>query len=386
MRSFGARVTLLLALIVLIALLAYRVVRTDRPDRLAPPARISVGKALGGDAAGFALALTPRRFVFPDDHGPHPAYRHEWWYFTGNLEGPGGRRFGYQLTFFRFALAADPPARASRFAANQVYMAHFAVTDVAGRRFAGFERLSRAALGLAGARGAPFRVWVEDWAAEGPPGKTLPVRLRAAQEGVAIDLVLSSAKPVVLHGDRGLSRKGAGRGNANYYYSMTRMPTRGTLRVGGVSWPVEGSSWMDREWGTSALSRDQAGWDWFGLQLDDGRELMVYRLRRRDGSADPRSVGTLVRRDGSVRPLALEDLEIEAQGAWRSPATGVRYPARFRLRIPSEGLSLETDPVLAGQELKTSVRYWEGAVRVRGTDRGAPVGGAGYVELTGYGD
>jgi predicted secreted hydrolase len=372
---------LIAAALALLALLA----PTER-SRPPSPAPVSVTDILsGGDTAGFAEALVPRRFVFPEDHGPHPAYRHEWWYFTGNLESPEGRRFGYQLTFFRFGLAADAPARTSRLAADQIYMAHFAVTDVAGRRFSAFERMSRAALGLAGAESMPLRIWVEDWTAEGPPGESLPLRLRAAQDGVAIDLVLSSDKPAVFHGERGLSRKGARPGNATYYYSFTRMPTRGTVHIGGAAHPVEGRSWLDREWGTSALSGDQVGWDWFGLQLDDGRELMVYRLRRRDGSADPRSTGTLVRADGSTRSLALEDIDIEVLENWSSPATGVRYPARFRLGVPSEGLSLETIPVLDAQELETSVRYWEGAVRVLGTDHGAPVGGRGYVELTGYG-
>jgi predicted secreted hydrolase len=374
-------VPLIAAALVGLALLAPR-----EDPRPIPPERLSVTDILsGGDAAGFARALAPRRFVFPEDHGPHPAYRHEWWYFTGNLEDTAGRRFGYQLTFFRFALAADAPARTSHFSADQVYMAHFAVTDAAGRRFVAFERMSRAALGLAGAESVPLRIWLEDWTAEGPPGGSLPLRLRAAQNGAAIDLVLSSAKPVVLHGERGLSRKGAGPGNATYYYSLTRMPTRGTVRIGGAAYPVEGESWLDREWGTSALSQDQAGWDWFGLQLEDGRELMVYRLRHRDGSADPRSGGTLVRADGSTRSLTLEDVDVEVLGSWSSPATGVRYPARFRLRIPSEELSLETIPIFDAQELETSVRYWEGAVRVRGMDRGTPIAGRGYVELTGYG-
>jgi len=350
-----------------------------------PPA--SVTGLLGGeDPGGFARAMAPRDFRFPDDHGPHPGFRHEWWYFTGNLRAPGGRRFGYQLTFFRFALSPDLPDRQSHWATNQAYMAHFAVTDVEGRRFHPFERTGRGALGLAGATARPLRVWLDDWSAEGGKASTLPIRLRAAEDAASVDLVLDSARPVVLQGDRGLSRKGATPGNASYYYSMTRLATRGTVRIDGVSFPVEGNSWLDREWGTGSLEKGHAGWDWFALHLSDGRDLMFYRLRRGDGGTDPFSAGTLVLQDGSCRTLSPDDVRIEILETWRSPGSGARYPSRWRLLLPSEGLDLEVVPRLDDQELRTTVRYWEGAVGVRGTSRGGPVEGDGYVELTGYGE
>ena len=356
------------------------------PPESTPPSA-SVTALLGGeDPAGFARAQIPRDFRFPDDHGPHPSYRHEWWYVTGNLRAPGGRRFGYQLTFFRFALSPALPDRKSRWATNQAYMAHFAVTDVGGRGFRHFERTGRGALGIAGATAQPFRVWLDDWSAEGGKASTLPIRLRAKEGKVSIDLLLTTARPIVLQGDRGLSRKGASPGNASYYYSMTRLSTRGIVRVEDGTFPVEGNSWLDREWGTSSLERGQTGWDWFALQLSDGRDLMFYRLRREDGGTERFSAGTLVLPDGSSRHLSVDDVRIETLETWKSPESGARYPSRWRLLVPSEEMELEVVPRVADQELRTAVRYWEGAVGVRGTSRRGPVEGDGYVELTGYGE
>ena len=352
-------------------------------------ASLAVSAALGaGDLTGFARAAAPRPFSFPADLGPHPEFRTEWWYYTGNLETATGRHFGFQLTFFRTALA--PPAvstsRVSSWSARQLYLAHFALTDTAGRRFHAWSRLARAALGLAGARATPFRVWLEDWSAEGQGADGLPMRLRAAEGDVAIDLVLASDKPVVLQGDRGLSRKGPEPGNASYYYSLTRMSARGTVRAGGEPLSVSGLAWMDREWSTSALGPDLAGWDWVALQLDDGREVMVYRLRRRDGTADAHSAGALIEADGATRALAPGDFALDALDHWTSPRSGVRYPGRWRLAIPGAGLRVEITPRLADQELIVGTRYWEGAVRVDGAAAGRAVTGRGYVELVGYGE
>ncbi len=266
----------------------------DRAGRGGVQASLAVSAALGsGDLSGFARATAPRPFSFPADSGPHPEFRTEWWYYTGNLETAAGRHFGFQLTFFRTALA-PPAARAtdrsapspSAWSARQLYLAHFALTDTAGRRFHAWSRLDREALGLAGAQASPFRVWLEDWSAESDAPGGLPVRLRAAEGDVAIDLVLASEKPVALQGDRGLSRKGPEPGNASYYYSLSRMTARGTVRAGGEALAVSGLAWMDREWSTSALGPELVGWDWVALQLDDGRDVMLYRLRRRDGPLD----------------------------------------------------------------------------------------------------
>lgn len=383
------RLTLTLAPVCAIALLAsagfLRCVPSTPPESSPPPA--SVTALLGEEnPAGFARAQIPRDFRFPDDHGPHPTFRHEWWYFTGNLRAPGGRRFGYQLTFFRFALSPVLPDRESRWASNQAYMAHFAVTDVEGRRFRHFERTNRGALGLAGATARPFRVWLDDWSVQGGKGSTLPIRLRAREGKVSADLLLDTERPIVFQGNRGLSRKGPSPENASYYYSMTRLSTRGTLRLEEETFSVEGNSWLDREWGTGSLEKGQTGWDWFALQLSDGRDLMFYRLRRVAGETDPFSAGTLVLPDGSFRILSSDDVRIEPLETWKSPESGARYPARWRLLVPSERMELEVVPRIADQELRTTVRYWEGAVGIRGTSRGESVEGDGYVELTGYGE
>jgi predicted secreted hydrolase len=366
-----------LALLAVFALLSCR----DQPT--SPHASLSVASALRTSSdQGYAKALAPRDFHFPADHGPHPEFRTEWWYYTGNLATAEGRRLGFQLTFFRSALAPTAPERASAWATRQAWLAHFTVSDVDGKGFHSFERWSRGAVGLAGAQAQPFRVWVKDWTAEGAPA--FPVRLRAAEGGVAIDLLLQEGKPPVLQGERGLSRKGAEPGNASYYYSLARMPTSGTVRLDGESFPVTGDSWMDREWSTSSLGRDQVGWDWLALQLSDGWDAMLYRLRRADGSADPASSGTLIAPDGGSRPLHLTDFQLEGSGEWRSPRSGARYPTRWRVRVPAEELDLEVRPLLADQELDVSFRYWEGAVEIDGTHHGRPVRGRGYVEMTGY--
>jgi predicted secreted hydrolase len=357
--------------------------RLSRPPTRVPPT-MAVTEALGGSTEGFARARAPRPFVFPADHGPHPEFRTEWWYYTGNLHGADGRHFGFQLTFFRTAVAPSMVSRASAWASREAYMAHFALTDTAGQRFSAASRLSRAALGLAGAQAQPFKVWVEDWSAEGSAGDAVPVRLRAAEGEIAIDLTLTSAKPVVLHGERGLDRKGEEPGNASYYYSLTRMPATGRVTIRGARFDVNGLAWMDREWSTSSLGADLVGWDWFALQLDDGRDLMLYQLRRADGSADPFSSGSLVAADGTSRHLMRGDFGIEVQQTWSSPRGGVTYPSRWRVTVPSEAIDLEIVPRLADQELAVAVRYWEGAVRVTGQAAGRPIAGAGYVELVGY--
>ncbi len=363
---------------------------TELPGPAPEPRRQGIVELLGAaGSTGYARALEPRGFVFPGDHGPHPDFRTEWWYFTGNLATAEGRRFGYQATFFRSALAPEETPRTSAWATRQAWMAHFAVTEAGdgGGSFRSFERFSRGALGLAGARAAPFRVWLEDWEArgvEGEGGGAPPFRLRLADAGAAIDLVLGPGKPPVFHGERGLSRKGAETGNASYYYSFTRLPTRGRVEVDGRSFRVEGASWMDREWSTSVLEEGQVGWDWLSLQLDDGRDLMVFRLRRSDGRPDPYAGGTLVGPDGASRHLGPGAFRLDPLATWASPETGAVYPARWRLEIPGEALDLSIEPIVADQELRGSFVYWEGAVRIEGTAAGEPIAGRGYVELTGY--
>ncbi|HEX8699202.1 MAG TPA: lipocalin-like domain-containing protein [Myxococcaceae bacterium] len=350
---------------------------------------LTVAGALGGSESteGYTRALEPREFRFPEDHGPHAGFRTEWWYWTGNLEAEDGRAFGYQLTMFRSALSPRETERPSAWGSRQVYMAHFALSDIGAKRFHAFERFSREALGLAGAQALPFRVWLQDWEARALEGGVFPMKLTArGDNGATLELVLEEGKPPVLQGERGLSQKSAEPGNASYYYSLTRMPSRGTVTVEGRSYPVTGTSWMDREWSTSALGKGQVGWDWFALQLSDGSELMYYQLRLADGSADSFSAGTFVPPQGAPVRIQRDEVRLQVLDTWVSPRGGTRYPARWRLSVPSVGLELDITPAQSDQELPVSVRYWEGAVRFQGSRAGQPVSGRGYVELTGYGD
>jgi predicted secreted hydrolase len=345
-------------------------------------------------AAGFAEALAPCPIVFPRDHGPHPRFRQEWWYLTGNLEAADGARFGFELTFFRFALAPEGAAPAttqasasSAWRARQIYMAHFAITDVARRSFRSAQKLERDALGLAGARGEPLRVWVDDWSlagAGGAAGAAGAWRASAAQPGYALELELTPLGPPVLNGDAGLSVKAGVPGDATYYYSIPRLAATGRIVRDGRAIAVKGLAWVDREWGSGGLGPEEVGWDWFGLQLGDGSALMFYVLRDRGGGRDPHSAGTWVDASGSARELSSRDVQVEVTGHW-TDGDGVRYPAGWRLVVPSLALAATVEPVLADQELRLRPRYWEGAVDVSGEHGGQPLKGRGYVELVGYG-
>jgi predicted secreted hydrolase len=359
--------------------------RRDGPQ-LRSPGRLRPVIAPPSEATGFARAKGPRPFDFPADHGPHPDFQTEWWYYTGNLESEDGRHFGYQLTFFRRAL--KPPAeigeRESNWATEQVYMAHFALTDVHGRQHQAFERFSRGAAGLAGAESPPFRVWLEDWQVEQVDDDPSVAHMRAAQDAIAIDLRLIDRKGATLQGDRGYSRKGPDPGNASYYYSQTRLETAGTVQVGEDVHQVEGWSWMDHEFSTSALASDQVGWDWFALQLDDGSDLMVFQIWTSDGTVGAFSSGTLTGPNGERQHLSAGDFEIDVRSTWRSPHTGASYPSLWTVQVPGAALALDIEPYLGDQELNISYAYWEGAVRVEGRRAGKPVSGNGYVEMTGY--
>lgn len=351
-----------------------------------PPAPADAGlagglaEALGGnDTAGFQRADSIRQFAFPRDHGPHPAYRNEWWYVTGNLQDENGRRFGFQLTFFRIGLAPGPEKRPSRWATRHVWMAHFALTDVKNGAFHAFERFARGGdLGLAGAKGDPVAVWLEDWRLErGNDGRW---HLRAAADGLTLELDLDPVHGPVLQGDRGLSRKSAAAGNASYYYSLTRIAARGRLTQDDAATDVRGTAWLDREWSTSALGPGQVGWDWFALQLDDGTDVMIYRLRNEGGDTSRWSAGTVVGPGGRVTSLEADDFNLRVLDHWTSPRGG-SYPARWRLEAAPLDEALTITPVIADQELDAAVRYWEGAVDMQRDGRAV---GVGYVELTGY--
>lgn len=337
----------------------------------------------------FSVATAGYQFQFPKDHGAHPAYRTEWWYYTGHLQATDGRAFGFELTFFRRALPPEEvKTRPSRWSVTQLYLAHFAVTDIKARRFHFAEKLSRAGLGKAGADESRLHVWIDDWQATAPAAASPAQTLQAHDGEYSLTLALDQDKPVVIHGLDGISQKGTAPGQASHYYSLTRLATTGRLTIGKESFDVTGTSWMDHEFGSAELGAEVVGWDWFSIQLADRTELMLYRLRRRDGAADPVSSGTMVFVDGHTRHLTLADFRIEADGSWTSPSSKATYPRTWRVAIPSLDLSLEVTPRVADQELRTSrstqVTYWEGAVAVSGTKHGEAIQGQGYVELTGY--
>jgi predicted secreted hydrolase len=372
----------LLIVVLLVAALGAALVFTHRRGGEQVAAQLIA--SVDGETAGFAQVEGPRPFDFPIDYGPHPAYQTEWWYYTGNLTTSEGRRFGYQLTFFRRALI-PPSAQADRlsdWAADQVYLAHFTLSDIGGSGFQAHERFSRGAAGLAGAQAAPYQVWLEDWSVE--ETGTGSYHLAAHDGDLSLDLTLVDRKGPVLQGDQGYSQKGPQPGDASYYYSLTRLTSSGTVQVGESEYAVDGLSWMDHEFSTTALAPDQVGWDWFSIQLDDGSELMLYELRRDDGTVDPYSSGTYVAPDGSTTPLSESDFALTVERTWRSPHSGATYPAGWAVDVPSLGLSLTVEPYLADQELNVSYTYWEGAVGVGGQHDGQPLSGSGYVELTGY--
>ncbi|MGE0453964.1 MAG: lipocalin-like domain-containing protein [Vicinamibacteria bacterium] len=338
----------------------------------------------GAETVAFARAHEPRAFVLPEDHGPHFDYQTEWWYYTGQLESEAAERFGYQLTIFRRGLAPGAPPRGPGLATNQIYFAHLALTDAQRRTHQAFERWSRGAAGLAGASGSPFAVHLGDWSVRATDGEGRQLRLEAREGPLELELSLRATKRLVAHGDRGLSAKSEEPGNASYYVGYTRMATEGRLLLAGRARTVRGESWFDHEWSTSALGPQAVGWDWFSLQLDDGRELMYFQIRRKDGGIEPVSGGTLVSATGGARRLSADELRLSHAGVWTSVKSGARYPARWRLALPSEGLDLEIEPLVPDQELGLSFTYWEGAVGVSGRSGERPIGGRGYVELTGY--
>lgn len=332
----------------------------------------------------WAKAVEPREFSFPEDHGSHEDFRIEWWYYTGNLTASNGRRFGYQLTFFRTGVQRDTE-NTSRWTVRDLYTVHFAISDIESKKHYSTQKNRRAGVGLAGAEKGELKVWNGLCRIEEEDGKH---RLIAEADDFSIDLKLDPGKGVVLQGNKGLSKKGAATGNASYYYSMPRMPTAGTLRVNKVSYEVIGDSWMDHEFSTSFLEEGQRGWDWLSLQLDDDTELMLYQMRRTDGTTDPYSSGTLIGSDGARTELSSSDFKLIPGKTWRSSETGANYPLSWGVEVKSLGLVLQATPAFDSQEMTTEattgIAYWEGSIEVSGTRNQAPITGRGYLELTGY--
>ena len=341
--------------------------------------------AQAGDA-GWRLAMPGWDYRFPQDHGAHPDFKTEWWYFTGELRTIEGREFGYELTWFREGVMPKRPAAVSRFVVGDFKFAHFAVSDVTAGRFAFAQKISRGAYGDAGCGdGNPGPLaWIDDWRLTVEPGGTW--RIAAAHEGRALDLRLTPLKGPVIEGENGVSLKSAGQGHASCYYSYTRMRAEGRLTLPGARpAAVTGETWFDHEWATNQLAPDQAGWDWFSVQLSDGTELMLYRMRLKNGQADPASSGTCTQKDGTVLYLKADDFKLTPLEWWKSGATQGNYPIRWRVDIPRLNLNLELSTPLKNQELALpSLAYWEGLIHAAGSAGGAAVTGHGYLELTGY--
>jgi predicted secreted hydrolase len=337
----------------------------------------------------FRSASVDYPYSFPRDHGTHDEFRTEWWYYIGHLSTVTGRRFGYELTFFRRSMNQElTRSNSSRWTIRHLYLAHLALSDHDGSRFRYQEKVSRAGVGKAGAEAGRLHVWIDRWSAEALSPQHDRHHLKASAEDFALDLMLRSEKPAVVHGERGISRKGSEPEQASHYYSLTRLATAGTLTVDGVPVAVTGTSWMDHEFGSGDLGKALVGWDWFSVQLDNRTELMLYQLRRADGTTDPTSSGTLIFPDGRSQHLTSADTQIEVLDRWTSAASGARYPSRWRISVPASGLLLNLVPEQSDQELitrrSTQVTYWEGAVRISGILRDSPISGSGYVELTGY--
>jgi predicted secreted hydrolase len=332
-------------------------------------------------------AIGPWKWVFPRDHGSHPEFRTEWWYFTGNLTDPSKKRFGYQLTFFRqgvFFKAKDPT---HPWAIRDVYLAHFTLTDVSSNQFWHADRASRKGPGLADASEEGMKVWLLNWTASMEGNR---IKVGARHQGMELSLDLLPRKPLVFHGKNGLSQKGPMEGQASYYFSYTNLEAKGVIKTPGSQTPtrVEGISWFDHEFGSNQLAPDQIGWDWFSLHLSDGQDLMIYFLRRKDGTAEPSSSGTLAARSGDTVHLKLSDIHVEVADYWKSPKSGGKYPSRWRLKVPKARIDLEISSLVPAQELltggSTGVIYWEGAIAGKGTSADRPITCEGYVELTGY--
>lgn len=320
-------------------------------------------------------------YQFPRDHLFHPTFKTEWWYFTGNLEGENGRKYGFQVTFFRQGVNEN--ASESNFAVRDLAFAHAAITDIDGKKFHFGQEVSRMNFGEAGFGGTDRVAWIKGWSLRLTPEGAW--KFTAQPRGQNIELTATPEKPPVIHGKDGISQKAAGDGHASYYYSQTRLKMTGALILDGKPVPVQGVGWFDHEWATNQLAPDQVGWNWFGLHLNDGRDLMLYQMRRSDGSIDPASSGTLISKTGETQHLSQQDFILRPQSRqWISPATNAKYPLDWEVTIPSVGLSFITRAELPNQEMNLApVVYWEGATRLESTTGSI---GYGYMELTGYGD
>lgn len=353
-------------------------------SRLACLAAILV--MLPGAAAQYRTALPGYVYKFPRDHFNHPDYQTEWWYYTGNVRSAYGHRFGFELTFFRRAVDRDAEKK-SAWDVHDLYVAHLALSDLDGHAFYHTERVNRAGPGIAGISETPGRIWNGNWRVDWP--RKGQQKLSAIDERFQIDLTLHPEKPPIVNGENGVSQKGDGPGRASHYISLTRIATAGQIELAGKRFDVNGLSWMDHEFFTQQLERDQVGWDWLSVQLDDKTELMLFHLRRKDGSIDPHSAGTFVDAQGRPTPLQVADFDLRPLGrSWTSSETHATYPVVWAIAVPPLGIALEVQTPLPSQELTGDSalipNYWEGAINVSGQRNKSRLAGVGYLEMTGY--
>lgn len=337
----------------------------------------------------FKAALPGYTYKFPQDHYAHEAFKTEWWYYTGHLQGASDKtkNYGFELTFFRSGVPIDDGVKSGAWQMQNIYMAHFALSDLSGQQFFHQEKMARAGVSRAGASSKEYRVWLENWSVY-YDDRTRTHFLHAKSKDFAINLALQENKPAAIHGQNGVSQKANCLGCASHYYSLSRLPARGQVTVRGQETAVTGTAWMDHEFGSNQLTGDQVGWDWFSIQLDDKSEIMLYVMRLRDKTYDPQSSGTVIAASGKTTHLSLNEYTIDRSQIWTSPHTGGKYPQSFIVKIPSQKLELKIDAALADQELvddkKSGVSYWEGACQVTGVKADRPIKGRAYVELTGY--
>jgi predicted secreted hydrolase len=352
---------------------------------LVPMALVLAAFPLPAMNEAYQLALPGYRYAFPRDHFSHPGFQTEWWYYTGNVQSADGQQFGFELTFFRQAGSREA-AKTATWDVRDLFLAHLALSDLSGGRFYHTERMNRSGPGIAGADEVAQRIWNGNWQIVWKEGDQ---QLQAIDADFELHFALHSEKSPVIHGENGVSQKAEGAGRASHYISLTRLATTGSITLNGKVFAVSGLAWMDHEFFTHQLSPEQAGWDWLSVQLEDHTELMLFHIRRRDGSIDPFSAGTYVDAQGKTTHLRKEDFVLQALGDnWKSPTSKASYPIRWKIAVPKLGLELEASTLLAGQELaggsSLAPTYWEGAVAFFGTRAGQNIRGAGYLEMTGY--
>ena len=362
--------------------------RNSRKSWFAPV--LALFFVLSPGLAQFKAALPDYHYEFPRDYFNHPDYQTEWWYYTGNLQTTDGRKFGFELTFFREGIDRNS-AKTATWDIRDLYLAHFAVSDLDGKKFFHTERTNRSGPGIAGADASLQKVWNGNWSVLWVAGGE---NLTAVAGQFAINLSLRPEKPPVIHGENGVSQKSAGAGRASHYFSETRLRACGSLEIASIKYEVVGLAWMDHEFFTQQLAPDQVGWDWLSVQLDDHTELMLFHIRRQDGAIDPFSAGTFVDEQGHAHHLGSNDFELkpadsaQAGRRWASPETHAVYPIRWKIRVPSLGVTLEASTPLPAQEITSDSRfvanYWEGAIFLAGSRNSAALHGSGYLEMTGY--